>query len=208
MPVIILFLTQGLMQTNMTNTIVFVNYTQPTNTAISGYAISIMYVGMSLGAIILGPLADRFEPKRILSSSLLLTGIGCGTMLLFSKTTSLFLLATSLGILGFGLGANATIFMKIVLSNLPAGTAGSGTGIYGLFRDLAAPFGVAIFVPMFTNEIARLSANSNENLSVADIAVNSIHKLAIIEIVCVAIGVVIVQLLPKIYQDKNYKDIT
>ncbi|MBR6697537.1 MAG: MFS transporter [Lachnospiraceae bacterium] len=207
MPVIILFLTQGLMQTNMTNTIVFVNYTQPTNTAISGYAISIMYVGMSLGAIILGPLADRFEPKRILSGSLLLTGIGCGTMLLFSKTTSLFLLATSLGILGFGLGANATIFMKIVLSNLPAGTAGSGTGIYGLFRDLAAPFGVAIFVPMFTNEIVRLSANSNENLSVADIAVNSIHKLAIIEIVCVAIAVVIVQLLPKIYQDKNYKEI-
>ena len=33
LPVIILFLTQGLMQANMTNTIVFVNYTQPTNTA-------------------------------------------------------------------------------------------------------------------------------------------------------------------------------
>ena len=31
-----LFLTQGLMQANMTNTIVFVNYTQPGNTAISG----------------------------------------------------------------------------------------------------------------------------------------------------------------------------
>ena len=64
--VLALFLTQGLMQANMTNTIVFVNYTQPNNTAISGYAISVMYVGMSLGAIILGPLADKFEPKRIL----------------------------------------------------------------------------------------------------------------------------------------------
>ena len=50
--VLALFLTQGLMQANMTNTIVFVNYTQPDNTAISGYAISVMYVGMSLGAII------------------------------------------------------------------------------------------------------------------------------------------------------------
>jgi predicted MFS family arabinose efflux permease len=64
--IIALFLTQGLMQANMTNTIVFVNYTQPNSTAISGYAISVMYVGMSLGAIILGPLADRLEPKRIL----------------------------------------------------------------------------------------------------------------------------------------------
>ena len=76
--VLALFLTQGLMQANMTNTIVFVNYTQPDNTAVSGYAISVMYVGMSLGAVILGPLADRFEPKHVLTGSLILTGIGCG----------------------------------------------------------------------------------------------------------------------------------
>lgn len=200
LPVIILFLTQGLMQANMTNTIVFVNYTQSTNTAISGYAISIMYLGMSLGSILLGPLADRFEPKRILSGSLLLTGIGCGIMLFFSQTTAFFLLAASLGILGLGLGANATIFMKIVLSNMPAETAGAGTGIYGLFRDLAAPFGVAVFVPMFTNEITRLSADTTLNLSTSAVAVSSIHKLAMIELVCVAIGIFIVQLLPKIYQ--------
>ncbi|MBQ3513646.1 MAG: MFS transporter [Lachnospiraceae bacterium] len=201
LPVIILFLTQGLMQANMTNTIVFVNYTQPTNTAISGYAISIMYIGMSIGSILLGPLADRFEPKRILTFSLLLTGIGCGMMLFFSQTTTFFLLAASLGILGLGLGANATIFMKIALSNLPAETAGAGTGIYGLFRDLAAPFGVAVFVPMFTNEITRLSSDITLKLSAADAAVKSIHTLAMIELFCVVIGIFIVQLLPKIYQE-------
>jgi MFS family permease len=65
--VLALFLTQGLMQANMTNIIVFVNYTQPQNSVISGYAISIMYIGMSLGAVILGPLADRYEPKECLS---------------------------------------------------------------------------------------------------------------------------------------------
>ena len=84
--VLALFLTQGLMQANMTNTIVFVNYTQPNNTAISGYAISVMYVGMSLGAVILGPLADRFEPKRVLIGSFLLTGIGGGLLLLFGAS--------------------------------------------------------------------------------------------------------------------------
>ena len=45
--ILALFLTQGLLQANMTNTIVFVNYTQPDNTAVSGYAISVMYVGGS-----------------------------------------------------------------------------------------------------------------------------------------------------------------
>lgn len=205
LPVIILFLTQGLMQANMTNTIVFVNYTQPANTSISGYAISIMYLGMSLGAIILGPLADRFEPKRILTGALLMTSAGCGLMLLFSQTTSFFLLAASLGILGLGLGANAAILMKIVLSDLPMETAGTGTGIYGLFRDLAAPFGVAVFVPLFTNEITRLSSDITVELSISEVAVSSIHMLAMIELFCVAIGIFIVQLLPKIYKPHHSK---
>jgi len=126
--ILALFLTQGLMQANMTNTIVFVNYTQPNNTAISGYAISVMYVGMSLGAVILGPLADKFDPKRILVGSFLLTGIGCGILLLFTEVTSVLLLMASLGVLGFGLGGNGTIFMKVVLSGLTPQEAGAGTG--------------------------------------------------------------------------------
>ena len=191
--VLALFLTQGLMQANMTNTIVFVNYTQPENSVISGYAISVMYVGMSLGAVILGPLADRFEPKHVLSGSLILTGIGCAILLLFSERTSVFLLMASLGILGFGLGGNGTIFMKVALSELPPEKAGVGTGTYGLFRDLAAPFGVAVFVPLFTNQITVLIAGG---ASEADAAVQSVHLLAIAELLCVAAGIAAVFFLP------------
>ena len=199
--VLALFLTQGLMQANMTNTIVFVNYTQPNNTAISGYAISVMYVGMSLGAVVLGPLADRFDPKRILIGSFLLTGIGCGILLLFTETTSVLLLMASLGVLGFGLGGNGTIFMKVVLSGLTPQEAGAGTGTYGLFRDLAAPFGVAVFVPLFTNQIAgRIAAGAMEPTA----AVDSVHFLAIAEILCVALGIATVAFLPerKIIKEK------
>ena len=192
--VLALFLTQGLMQANMTNTIVFVNYTQPGNTAISGYAISVMYVGMSLGAVILGPLADKFEPKRVLVGSFVLTGIGCGLLLLFTEITSVFLLMASLGILGFGLGGNGTIFMKVVLSGLTPQQAGAGTGTYGLFRDLAAPFGVAVFVPFFTNQItSRIAAGKAE----AAAAVSAIHDLAVVELLCVALGIAAVAFLPK-----------
>ncbi len=192
--VIALFLTQGLMQANMTNTIVFVNYTQPNNTAISGYAISAMYVGMSLGAVILGPLADKFDPKRILIGSFLLTGIGCGILLLFTEDTSVLLLMAALGVLGLGLGGNGTIFMKVVLSGLTPQESGAGTGTYGLFRDLAAPFGVAVFVPLFTNQITeRIVAGTAEPTA----AVASIHFLAIAEILCAALGIVAVLFLPK-----------
>lgn len=200
--VLALFLTQGLMQANMTNIIVFINYTQPDNTIISSYAISIMYIGMSLGSVVLGPLADRIEPKKVLAASLTLTGVGCAIMLLFTAETSVIILAASLGILGFGLGGNAAIFMKVVLSGVPSETAGAGTGTYGLFRDLAAPFGVAIFVPLFTNRVTNIISSGKGEITAA---VNSIKFLAVAEIICVLAGIAIVLFLPKIYIKKGEK---
>ena len=121
-------------------------------------------------------------------------------MLLFSANTSVFLLAASLGILGFGLGGNGTIFMKVVLSGVSADSSGAGTGTYGLFRDLAAPFGVAVFVPLFTNRAARLI---NAGASGVTAAIASIRLLAGVEIMCIIIGVIIVLSLPKIYTKRK-----
>lgn len=198
--VVALFLTQGLMQANMTNIIVFVNYTRPQDSVISGYAISVMYLGMSLGAVIIGPLADRFEPKRVLVSSLALTGVGCAVMLLFTTDTSVALLAASLGVLGFGLGGNGTVFMKVALSGVSAEDSGTGTGTYGLFRDLAAPFGVAVFVPMFTNRAQTLIGSGAEESTAA---LTSVRLLSAVEIMCVVVGIIAVLFLPRIYNSKK-----
>ena len=198
--VLALTLTQGLMQANMTNTIVFVNYTQPGNNVISAYAISVMYLGISLGAVLLGPLADRFEPRTVLTGSLLLTGISCALLLLFSADASLLLLMAALGLLGFGLGGNGTIFMKVALSDLPGDKAGAATGTYGLFRDLAAPFGVAVLVPLFTNSI---TGHAAQGMAEADAAVRAIHTLSVIEIICVAAGILVVLMLPRIHHERR-----
>ena len=197
--VLALFLTQGLMQANMTNTIVFVNYTQPHNAVVSGYAISVMYIGMALGAILLGPLADKIRPKNVLTASLGLTALGCGSMLLFTEQASVLLLMLSLGVLGFGLGGNGTIFMKVVLSGLPPREAGAGTGTYGLFRDLAAPFGVAVLVPLFTNGIVN---GIGRGMAAPNAAVESIHLLALVEIFCVILGIAVVRMLPDAGSEK------
>jgi MFS family permease len=162
-----------------------------------------MYVGMSLGSILLGPLADKFEPKRILSVSFVITALGCALMLLFSPTTSILLLAASLGLLGFGLGANATVFMRVALFGIPAKKAGAATGTYGLFRDLAAPFGVAIFIPFFTNQI---TANTTLGINEISAAVSSIKLLAITEIICVAVGLIAVLFLPNVHKRKEIKN--
>ena len=85
--------------------------------------------------------------------------------------------------------------MKVALSGLPQQEAGVGTGTYGLFRDLAAPFGVAVFVPLFTNQITGLIAGGAAR---ADAAVQAIHSLAIAELLCIAVGIAVVFFLPKI----------
>ena len=198
--VLALTLTQGLMQANMTNTIVFVNYTQPGNNVISAYAISVMYLGMSLGAVLLGPLADRFEPRSVLTGSLLLTGISCALLLLFDADASVLLLMTALGLLGFGLGGNGTILMKVALSDLSGQSSGAATGTYGLFRDLAAPFGVAVLVPLFTNSITGYAA---QGMAEAEAAVRAIHMLSVIEIICVAAGILVVLMLPRIHHERR-----
>ena len=198
--VLALMLTQGLMQANMTNTIVFVNYTQPGNDVISAYAISVMYLGMSLGAVLLGPLADRLEPRTVLTSSLLLTGISCALLLLFTADASVLLLMAALGLLGFGLGGNGTIFMKVALSGLPGDRAGAVTGTYGLFRDLAAPFGVAVLVPLFTNRITGYTA---QGITASEAAVRAVHTLSVIEIICVAVGILVALMLPRIHHERR-----
>ena len=99
-----------------------------------------------------------------------------------------------LGLLGLGLGGNGTIFMKVVLADLPPGQAGSGTGTYGLFRDISAPFGVAVFVPMFTNLITALM---EDGVSREAAAVYAVRRLSVVELVCVAASVLVVRMLPK-----------
>jgi MFS family permease len=164
-----------------------------------------MYIGMSLGSVVIGPMADKKEPKSVLTFSLLLTGIGCAIMYFFTAESSITIFAAALGILGIGLGGNATIFMKVVLNGLSNEVAGSGTGTYGLFRDISAPFGVAVFVPLFTNgvtnKIAQATASGIEQgAAVLQSTVSSIKTLSLIEIVCIVVGIIIVRMLPKIYE--------
>ena len=104
----------------------------------------------------------------------------------------------SLFFIGLGLGGNTTIFMNVALSGLDPQIAGAGSGTYTVFRDLSAPFGVAVFVPMFTNAIQYEASGA----PVATSIVTSMHSVAWVQIVCVVVGMVVCLLLPKIHNKK------
>lgn len=198
-----LFLTQGFLQSNMTAAIVFTRYTRPEDQLVSGYAISVLYLGMALGAAVLGPLGDKTEPKRVLYGSFALTALGCGALTAFSEATPPWLLMGALGVLGLGLGGNGTIFMKVMLAGLSPAQAGTATGTFGLFRDLASPFGVAILVPMFTNAVSdRIAAGK----APAAAAVAAAKTLGWAEVGMALVGAVMVALLPRTKKEETSCD--
>lgn len=201
LPVIILFLTQGLMQSCMTNIILFVLRTQQTTT-LSGIATSLMFLGMSIGAIVIGPMADKKEPRFIAIGALIFVALGAAVQMIFTETTGIAIFGISLFLIGLGLGGNGAIFLKVALSDVEPTMAGVGSGTYNMFRDMSAPFGVALFVPMFSKGIQSAVA-AGTNVVQANVA--SIHNTAMIQVVCVIIGIVACFLIPKIHKDNKVK---
>ena len=207
LPVIVLFLSQGLLQSCMTNIILFSIYTTGDRT-LSGIATSVMYIGMALGTIVIGPMADKKEPRSIAGIALIFVAAGAALQLLFSASTGLPLMCLSLFLIGLGLGGNGTIFMKVVLSGLDPAAAGSGSGTYNVFRDMSAPFGVAVFVPLFSSGIASgtaklMAEGAQQTEATVQACVNSLHTTAIVQVISVTIGIIICFMLPKIYEEKK-----
>lgn len=207
LPVIVLFLSQGLLQSCMTDIIYFSIITTGDRT-LSGIATSVMYIGMALGTIVLGPQADKKEPKVVAAIALVFVAIGAAMQMLFTAQTGLVLMCASLFFIGLGLGGNGTIFMKVVLSGCSPELAGSGSGTYNVFKDMSAPFGVALFVPMFQSGLAtktagHMAAGLDQGAATVQAAVDSLHSVAMIQVVCVIVGIVVCMMLPKIYENKE-----
>lgn len=202
LPVIALFLSQGLLQSCMVNVITFSKLTTQ-DSVLAGIATSVMYFGMALGTVIIGPKADKKEPRNVAAVALVFVLFGTAMQLLFTSSTSLLLMCASLFLIGLGLGGNATIFLKVVLVGLNPTVAGSGSGTYNVFRDMSAPFGVALFVPMFSTGFATVKANyisqgMDETVAQVTACVESIHSTAIIQVVCVIAAIIVCMLIPKI----------
>ena len=187
LPVIVLFLSQGLLQSCMTNIIYFSIITTGDRT-LSGIATSVMYVGMALGTIVLGPQADKKEPKIVAALALVFVGVGAALQLLFTQTTALALMCAAMFLIGLGLGGNGTIFMKVVLSGCSRELAGSGSGTYNVFRDMSAPFGVALFVPMLQSVLGQKTGEYAaqglaQGAAAATGAVDALHAVTAVQVI-------------------------
>lgn len=193
LPVIVLFLTQGLMTACLTEIIRF-GYAVDKAT-IASIAMSIEYLGMAIGTIVLGPISDKKEPKLVAAVALVLVAIGSAIMLMINETSGVLAMGGALFFVGLGLGGNTTIFMKVALSGVAPTESSSASGTFNVFKDMCAPFGVAIFVPMF---VTAMNKNAAAGMAVPAAASSALHNVALVQLVCVAVGIVVCFLLPTV----------
>lgn len=188
LPVVVLFLTQGLMTACLTEMIYF-GYAINKAT-IASVAMSIEYLGMAIGTIVIGPMSDKKEPKVVAPIALALVAIGVAIMLFINESSGLLAMGGALFFVGLGLGGNNTIFMKVALSGVDRAESSSASGTFNVFKDMCSPFGVAIFVPMFVTSKA------------INGAVPALHSVAVVQLICVAVGIVVCFLLPSVHANK------
>lgn len=198
LPVVVLFLTQGLMTACLTEIIRF-GYAIEKAT-IASIAMSIEYLGMAIGTIVLGPMSDKKEPKVVAAVALVFVAIGSAIMLLINETAGVLSMGGALFFVGLGLGGNVTIFMKVALFGVAPTESSSASGTFNVFKDMCAPFGVAIFVPMFVTGMTNRAASG---MAVPAAATSALHSVAIVQLVCVAVGIVICFLLPSVRAKKE-----
>lgn len=193
LPVVVLFLTQGLMTACLTEIIRF-GYAVD-KASVASVAMSIEYLGMAIGTIVLGPQSDKKEPKFVAAIALVFVAIGSAIMLLINESSGILLMGGALFFVGLGLGGNATIFMKVALSGVAPAESSSASGTFNVFKDMCSPFGVAIFVPMFVTSMAAMASSG---AAVPAAATSALHNVALVQLACVVVGIVVCFLLPTV----------
>lgn len=103
-------------------------------------------------------MADKKEPKIVAAIALVFVAIGSLIMLFIGENAGILMMGGALFFVGLGLGGNTTIFMKVALSGVAPAESSSASGTFNVFKDMCAPFGVAIFVPMFVTGMTKKAA--------------------------------------------------
>ena len=163
--------------------------------SVASVAMSIEYLGMAIGTIVLGPMSDKKEPKVVAAVALLFVALGSAIMLLINENSGILQMGGALFFVGLGLGGNTTIFMKVALSGVAPTESSSASGTFNVFKDMCAPFGVAIFVPMF---VTGMSSKAAAGLAVPAAATSALHTVALVQLACVLVGIFVCFLLPTV----------
>jgi hypothetical protein len=118
-------------------------------------------------------------------------------MLFIGENAGLLMMGGALFFVGLGLGGHTTIFVKVALSGVAPAESSSGSGAFNVFQDMCAPFGVALFVPMFVIGVTKKAVSG---LAVPVVAASALQSVALVRLICVVVGIVVCFLIPSVHE--------
>jgi len=133
--------------------------------ALTGSLLTPLLLAMAVVAPFSGHISDKYGPRIITTSGMLLSALACFSLMLMGVSVQLPLLAMVLILLGVGMGMFITPNNSAVIGSAPQEKLGVAGGVLNMMRSLGLIFGVNISGLIFTTlERRYLSDNGYPNV--------------------------------------------
>jgi EmrB/QacA subfamily drug resistance transporter len=133
--------------------------------ALTGSLLTPLLLAMAVVAPFSGHISDKYGPRIITTSGMLLSALACFSLMLMGVSVRLPLLAMVLILLGVGMGMFITPNNSAVIGSAPQEKLGVAGGVLNMMRSLGLIFGVNISGLIFTTlERRYLSDNGYPNI--------------------------------------------
>jgi EmrB/QacA subfamily drug resistance transporter len=146
---------------------------------------------MALVANLGGQLSDKFSPQKVATIGLVLNGTSAVFFATHNQTTSLFLIVSSLVLIGVGQGIFAVPNTKLVIGAVGRDAVSVATATLGATRTIGSGFGAGIAIVLFKVYMgdARIAAeNLAQFLSSMRMTFIIVAVLCTVGIICEVVG--------------------
>jgi len=136
-------------------------------TAVLGYTAfqtGLLFLALAGGAFLGGPsaaaLAQRFGPRRVVTSGMLIEAAAIASIaLLINPEMTGARLVPSLFIYGIGIGLATAQLTSVILVEVPPRDSGQASGMQSTFRQIGSAFGIALVGTVLATSLGTLSAD-------------------------------------------------
>jgi EmrB/QacA subfamily drug resistance transporter len=110
-------------------------------TGVSWLLLNVPFMAASTSA---GRLARSYDARLLIGGGSLLAGVGMLLVALLSRDSGFWLAGTGYVLMGLGYGTAAPLVSSHVMGDVPAGLAGTGSGVLNSARQMGASVGIAV----------------------------------------------------------------
>lgn len=136
-------------------------------TAVLGYTAfqtGLLLLALAIGAFLGGPvaaaLAQRFGPRRVVTTGMLIEAIAIASIaLLIDPDMTGARLIPSLFVYGVGVGLATAQLTSVILVEVPPRNSGQASGMQSTFRQIGSAFGIALVGTVLATSLGALSAS-------------------------------------------------